>query len=550
MLRMNVSKRESWLFIVSLTLLLGFVVSACVDTEADGETLTGCTEDSDCDADANEQCVDGYCQVVASTNCQFDSDCPTGQTCDLINQVCVESNVNCPIGRDCQMDIDCTTTNGLQGESWVCNNGCCEIPTSDDDDDDDDDNNDDDDDTSDDDDDNNDDDDDNGLPDDHCVNAGCDEYFTCNEESGDCEMGTTHCVNAGCIDHFVCDEVGGACNPGDDHCTNTGCDEFYQCLEEIGECKPADDHCTNAGCDDHYTCNAESGACEKAEDHCDNTPCATHFSCDHVSGDCEPDNTHCINQACELRHTCNQESGECEPGPDHCSTAGCLNGYECNETDGRCYPPAASQSACSGSCDGNSDQYCIDGGDFLCDCDDNFEVLDCETYCFNQGYPFFEGCGLYSPSEGTPYYRCDCENYGDSMGLCASPVEIEHFPYKHTWEIMNIMGIGATNNVSPNNCTPTGGVAADGYDRIYRFEAEGNEQYRIKVSTSLGDPWVTIRDNCGATFDWCMSASGTVLLAFREEMTVTIPETGDYFIAVEGNPGMMVIDYTLEVTKL
>ena len=393
---------------------------------------------------------------------------------------------------------------------------------------------------------------DNDLPADHCVNAGCDEFFDCDEESGECVMGTDHCLNEPCLEHFVCNETTGACDPGPDHCNTTGCDTYYQCLEAIGECRPAADHCSNAGCDNHYDCNTESGECEKAQDHCDNTPCPSHFVCNHVSGDCDMDASHCANAGCALRHTCQQATGECVPGEDHCTTAGCTNNYVCYASDGRCYPSQASQSACSGSCDGNTDQYCIDGGDFLCDCDDTLSVLDCEVYCLDEGYPYLEGCSRYTPESGSAYYRCHCRNYPDTVGTCAQPVEIERFPFKHAWEIYNYSGMGAVNNLSPNGCTATGSIAADGLDRVYRMEAQSGERYRIQVTTEFGDPWVSIRASCGNadTNNWCVSASGTVVSEPREDMMVMIPETGDYYIAVEGNPGIMIISYTLTVTKL
>ena len=528
--------------------LLGFVAVSCVGTEEGEEGSKGCTEDGQCDQAANEKCVEGFCMYVEPTACQFDTDCPNGEVCDLMNGICVTNETQCPIGRDCMVDIDCTTTNGLVGEGWRCILGCCTMST-DGDNGDGDSGDDDDDDT-----DGDHTDGDNDLPADHCVNAGCDEFFDCDEESGDCVMGADHCLNEPCLEHFVCNETTGACDPGPDHCNTTGCDTYYQCLEAIGECRPADDHCSNAGCDNHYDCNTESGECEKAQDHCDNTPCPSHFVCNHVSGDCDMDATHCDNAGCALRHTCEQATGDCIPGADHCTTAGCTNNYECNANDGRCYPSQASQSACSGSCDGNTDQYCIDGGNFLCDCDDTLSVLDCEVYCLDEGYPYLEGCSRYTPESGSAYYRCDCGQYPDTMGTCAQPVEIERFPFKHAWDIYNIMGMGAANNLNPNGCTPTGGIVADGPDRVYRLEARGQERYQIRVTTELGDPWVTIRASCGNadTNNWCMSASGTVMLAAREDMTVTIPETGDYFIAVEGAPGGLIpiVSYTLTVTKL
>ncbi len=594
-------------------LLLGFLListGGCLqsESESDGDGgPTPCASAGDCNQAAGEICKDGYCAFPAEDprECYEDSECPAGHYCYTATGTCIEfgaqppdgdGNTSCPANRQCQVGQDCVDLGWI---GYVCQGGCCEDPGADGD-------------TTDGDTDGDDPDGDGpdgdtpdgdapdgDLPDDctvsgcpnlydcnmsskqcdpsseHCTNAGCNERYECHTATGICDPSALHCTNAGCENLFECNtETGlcvpasgncvvdgcpnryecntgsGECEPDATHCLTLGCDNRYVCNEQSGLCEPGNEHCSVSGCSPRYDCNTATGECQAAADHCLNAGCNALYSCNYESGLCEPAAGHCSLEGCGSSYVCNTSSGQCEPGPGHCSNTGCTGGFECNTTTGRCTPPVSS---CTGSCSGNPDQYCLGDSAFLCACDgSSLFIRDCEEYCADQGYPYLDDppCYYYTDSN-TPSnsrYRCDCDNYGMLEGSCLTPIPITSFPYHHTWDM-----IGAGNSLSPNGCqlTNPGVWPTDGAERVYSLQVQAGETYQFETETEfLFDPYITVRDQCGLSFNTCTLGSGSVFGAQDERFSVTFATSGTWYVSVEIPAGLVPGIYDLYVRKL
>ncbi len=571
-----------WACIASMCFCL---LSACNESESD-EVAERCTQDTDCAT--GETCLGGLCQTQSGTEpeCIADLDCPVGKLCNTSTGLCVDLEDVVPDEPDCPEAEQCTGVDDCTNKGYVgylCVLGCCVDPNADGDDPDGD---------------NPDGDNPDGDQPADCTTTGCDDNYECNSETGRCDPSDDHCAVAGCPLKFSCDEVTGECSPAADHCSNVGCDELFDCNTETGVCEPSVENCTQAGCPNLFTCNPDtgrcdpgaehcsttlecqapyvcneqSGLCEAGPDHCSVTPCSSYFDCNAESGLCEPNATHCDTVGCDNHYTCNQatgecdadashcsnagcdelfacnqSSGDCEPGPGHCSFDGCSYSYLCNASTGTCAPDPSS---CGGSCDGRPDQFCINDGPFLCECkSDYLYITDCEQDCYDEGYPFFDSCSYYTDSD-TPSnsgYRCDCDNYASSDGTCASPIDIEEFPYKHYWDV-----IFAANALGYGGCTPAAGSynpSGDGGEHVYRFEAEAGDVISIGIVNEMpffGDPFATVRDTCGNNFTFCTIGNSSGTLG-NDSFTVSIPSDGTYYLTVENTNALGV--YTLNVSK-
>ena len=489
--------------------------------------------------------------------CESAADCPVGEVCNTYTQQCQSPDIPiCPPERECTEDQQCVDA-GYTG--YTCTQGCCLFGGFD------------------------------------CLTQGCGVHYTCNETTGECEPGEDHCSNAGCTDPFVCNDNTGVCDPGDDHCSNAGCDQYFACDDATGLCEPGSDHCSNTpcdtlftcndttgacdpgadhcnttgcedltvcnmetglcdagadhcsntGCEDRYTCNTETGLCVPGDDHCAVTPCGSHYTCNQQTGLCEAAPDHCQFTDCLERYRCDMNSGDCVPGSDHCANRACYFDYDCNEVTGLCEPNEDQVAACSGAC---SDGYCIERGDYLCECNDGqYRVVDCLARCQSEGKPFLERCGS---SDGGAE-DCQCGNYDDlTDGNCSSPIPIDHFPYFHSWEM-----VGAGANLNAFGCEQIGSQGTSGddasyYERVYSLEARANEKYYIKLKDKVyvSASYLTIRNSCGNTFTFCQHANGTNMLPGTDEFTVTIPADGTYFITVEST-NALVFMYELTVEQ-
>ncbi len=383
---------------------------------------------------------------------------------------------------------------------------------------------------------------------DHCLNDPCSAFFECNELSGLCEPSSDNCSETGCPDRFDCNDQTGVCDPSAEHCLNTLCDDRYACEEQSGLCIPDIDHCSNAGCAPRFDCNTVSGLCEPASNHCATLGCPVRFECNQETGLCDPDSTHCQNTGCDDLYACDSQSGLCEPGSGHCLVDGCDTGFDCNNSTGRCWPGS---SLCSGSCTYPDSQFCINSTDFLCACNDNdqAEIVDCAEYCEEEGYPYLDECGWYTDSNDSSNnrFKCKCDNYDTYSGTCSDPIVIDSFPFYHVW-----LMFGAGNSLSTTGCQQMGPVTPqDGaYERVYQVTAEAGDTFKIEVNTDFGvmfDPYLTVRDQCGNNFTFCQAAAGTVLFTGDEELTITAPNAGNYYFAVEMTSALG--DYSILVTK-
>lgn len=399
--------RFAWLCMIAL---MGTTLAACGGSGGDGTKTpepVACASKDDCAA--NEICYQSFCKVPDGTEniCQTNADCPALQYCDMLDKTCKPfsetdgdadaDTSSCTSGASCTQRSDCRLA-GLLGHA--CVNGCC-------------------------------------VPDSatNCLVDGCDDHYTCNTDSLQCDPGPDHCLVVPCLRHQTCDETSGVCSLDDDHCSKKPCGEQYTCNTTTGECDQKDTHCSVAGCPnlfacdettglcspgpEHctvkpcgalFTCKTETGVCEPTTENCAVTPCGEHFACDTASGECKPDATHCDNVPCAAHYACNQEKGVCEAGPDHCSVTPCTDKFVCNTESGVCDPgpehcsnkPCGTNFRCktdTGACEATS-QNCVYTGcepHYACDTVTNGTCAPDSTHCSVTGC----GAGLTcNPSSG------------------------------------------------------------------------------------------------------------------------------------------------------
>jgi hypothetical protein len=564
---------------------------ACAGSSEDISEDT-CSANSDCNTEGGEQCINGECKFppTATAECTQDMDCPAGSYCDGTTLTCVShidgdvetepfvcperlvciSNRSClvfgnnfacidecctdvgqpvetdgdetipdgdgdpDIEQDTEIVEDCTAIgcpehfacNLVSGECKPDETHCqsigCEDRFACDD--------------------------STGLcaPDSiHCINDPCAEYFVCNETSGLCEPDVENCAIAGCPAKYSCNESNGLCEPSVEHCLNSGCQERFACTEETGECEPGPDHCDTLGCTNPFICTAETGLCDPGPNHCANSGCDSKWRCAPDTGDCMPADDHCAVQGCPLHYNC-APAGDCQASSTHCTQRACLYGYLCDSASGACKPSVSDQAACSGSSCDNASQYCINSGTWLCDCDSGLHPVDCEQQCFDEGYPSLDSCKYItnssSPSQNR--YDCDCGNYADSRGTCASPILVDRFPYLHNWMIL-----GAQNTLHALGCDSigTGTPGLGGYERVYVMDAVQGDRFRITVTATslLFDVYVTLRNACGNDTDFCKYIQGTGF-GYDETYTFDAPASGSYYISVESDNGLATFEIKLE----
>ena len=375
-----------------------------------------CTSSSDCNG--SESCVKGAC---IEATCSDKSDCPEGQVCNMLANICQQppatcaSNFDCPTGlvckddgscaAGCSTDLDCEDADKFcNTDSNLCEPGCR-------------------------------------------TDASCLADQSCNADPRQCE-----CTQGKCPAGYFCDDSVNACIEKQiTSCDDVTCgenqycdpDNNFQCVERPAECSTIQGD-PNA-CPPGERCNQATGNCEVAS-----CPNITQADCDGTDApvlntdfcacvQCV-DDTHCpTGSSCNLNGQCVEGCEACDPNtPGACGDAAplCFNGccVECTTSaectgsqvclsSGRCGDPpscAADPTVCpSGTeCVNNTCQSTGGGGGQACNPGDPTSCLPpamcLETSTGSGSYSCQGGGGGTDPLGG-------CSTSGCMNGLTCEP---------------------------------------------------------------------------------------------------------------------------------
>ncbi len=285
-----------------------------------------CLKDDDCNVGYtcfNRSCRDGLTdggvgsEVVPEppdqpgTLCKSDSDCKSGERCELSSGACLPEQGNqCKTDNDCAGDKYCVSGSCVSGRRPCQNDVECN----------------------------------GGF---YCEGGFC--YRTKCQSNSDCPLGKS------------CDTLAQQCkesNPQD--CAQTGCPQGQVCNPSNRQCEAAK-NCTQAGCPSGQTCNATTGQCESGSGQdCTQSGCPSGQVCNSSTKQCEAAQSGCTSDA-----TCIPPNGTCKNGACvNCQQVGCSSSTWCNPSTGRCIatPPACTSNA---DCKAPSGS-CISGGCLSC----------------------------------------------------------------------------------------------------------------------------------------------------------------------------------------
>jgi len=313
------------------------------------------------------------------------------------------------------------------------------------------------------------------LPQPECINdADCDPGFVC-ELLDDCvplpcdfDDGDMGCEEIACMPYGVCvpDE-----EPEELCYSSEECDKGQICSVELGDCLPM------PGCEDGMGCPTVClGVCvDLPEPECfDDSDCPPGFACEFMDGpgacDCDPDDEFCLMYDCMAMGQCvpSEIEGDCDDDADCGPDAFCLieevcavncfcDGDDCPEEMecflfGTCIPDGPFPGECMSDADCLYGQVCE-----LMDVDCYDDCKPGDEYCAGDCAPFGICIDVPVPPQSECLYDDDCKD-GQICDLTEGPYPCDCDPEDDYCLMMYCMPIGFCIDAPepPNPCQPTG----------------------------------------------------------------------------------------------